>query len=536
MPGSRERADDRSAWLQESSISGVVTDWITGEPLSKVQVLAERSDGRRPLAATTTDSKGSFSLVHLQPGEYRLKGVRNGYIETYYGARRADSKGITLTLGPGIEPKNLQLKLLPFAVVAGTVRDPDGEPLAEARLALIAITYRNGMRELRATGHYATTDDLGHYRILGVAPGRYYVRAGPPYDDARDLVDHSPKEARPPEILIPTFHPAARDADGARKIEIAAGDRFTGADVTLLRSRLYRVRVRFEGPPGLSSGVSLNPRPELGDGFGPQPAGDCKAGVCEFARVPSGPYLAVGSAASPKMTIDELFSNSSQTYASVPVDVTDADIDGVSIVISAGADIAGHITVADDDHPDRKQLRVRFVDADGASHDSRFSEDDSFSARLSPGRYEVQVYASGNLIAKSIRAEDIEVIQDGLTISHSGKLPLEIALSHDGATIEGVIQSKDDQPVPGAIVVLIPETRMRSRHGLFQQTSTDQFGRYHFGAVTPGDYKLFVWAEVETGIWFDPDFLKDVESDGHSIAVTAKDHQAINLRLTSDPK
>ena len=113
---------------------------------------------------------------------------------------------------------------------------------------------------------------------------------------------------------------------------------------------------------------------------------------------------------------------------------------------------------------------------------------------------------------------------------------MEIALSHDGATIEGVIQSKDDQPVPGAIVVLIPETRMRSRHGLFQQTSTDQFGRYHLGAVTPGDYKLFVWAEVETGIWFDPDFLKDVESDGHSIAVTAKDHQAINLRLTSDPK
>src|SRR5580704_2895969 len=135
----------QNSLAQESSISGVVTDWITGEPLSKVQVLAETSDGRRPPAGTITDSKGSFSLVHLQPGEYQLKGVRNGYIETYYGARRADSKGTTLTLGPGIEPKNLQLKLLPFAVVAGTVRDPDGEPLAEARVALIAITYRNGM-------------------------------------------------------------------------------------------------------------------------------------------------------------------------------------------------------------------------------------------------------------------------------------------------------------------------------------------------------------------------------------------------------
>src|SRR5271155_4804232 len=90
---------------------------------------------------------------------------------------------------------------------------------------------------------------------------------------------------------------------------------------------------------------------------------------------------------------------------------------------------------------------------------SRFAEDDSFSARLSPGRYEVQVNASGDLIPRSIRAEDTEVMQDGLTISHSGKLPLEIALAHDGATIDGVVANKDDQPVPGATVVLIPETK-----------------------------------------------------------------------------
>jgi hypothetical protein len=41
---------------------------------------------------------------------------------------------------------------------------------------------------------------------------------------------------------------------------------------------------------------------------------------------------------------------------------------------------------------------------------------------------------------------------------------------------------------------------------------------------------------VEAGIWFDPDLLKDVESGAHSITVTAKDHRAINLRLTSDAK
>jgi hypothetical protein len=351
-------------------------------------------------------------------------------------------------------------------------------------------------------------------------------------------VDHSPKEARAPEVLIPTFHPAARDLEGARRIEIAAGERFTGADVTLVRSRFYRVRVKFEAPPGFSSGVSLDSRPDLGDGLGVRPAGDCKAGACEFARVPSGAYLAVGSAgpAGAKMTMEELSSHNTQTSASVPVDVADADVDGVRLAISAGAEVAGHITVADGQLAEVKSVRVGFVYANGDDYGARSSEDGLFTERLSPGHYEVRVYASGDLVPKSIRAEDTDAMQEGLTVSHPGKLALEIVMSHDGATIEGVVKDKDDQPVPGATVVLIPETKRRSQHGLHLQTSTDQFGRYRFSSATPGEYKLFVWADVEDGIWFDPDFLKDVEGDGHSISVAAKDRQAINLRLASDRK
>jgi hypothetical protein len=516
--------------VQESSISGAVTDQISGEPLAKAQVLAKPSNGRP--ASTTTDSKGNFTLVHLPPGEYRLSGARNGYLETYYGARRPGSKGTTITLTPGLESKDLQLKLLPFAVVAGIVRDPEGEPLAGAHVALIAVSYRNGIRRAQATGQYASTDDLGQYRIPSVAPGRYYVRAGPPeLNDGVDSLDHSPTDARPPEVLVPTFHPGARDVEGARRIEIAAGDRFSGADVTLLRSRLYRVRVSFEAPPGLSSGVWLNSRPDLSDGLLLRPVGDCKPGTCEFARVPAGSYLASGSAGPAKMTVDDMFSNSAETYASASVDVTSADVDGVRLVISAGAEIAGRITVADGDAAEAKQVHIGFVDSDGSDHGARFSEDGLFTALLSPGHYEVQVFADGDLVAKSIRSEDTDVMQEGLTVSDTGKLPLEITLSHDAATVEGIVQDSDDHPVPGATVVLVPETKRRSRHSLYERTSTDQSGRYRFGSVTPGDYKLFVWADVEDGIWFDPEFMKDVESDGHSITVAAKDRQAINLRL-----
>jgi hypothetical protein len=99
-------------------------------------------------------------------------------------------------------------------VIAGTVRDPEGEPLAETRVALIGVSYRNDIRQLRATGQYATTDGLGQYRIPAVSPGQYYVRAGPEQiEDARNAKDHLAKP-RAPETLTPTFYPAAREFSG----------------------------------------------------------------------------------------------------------------------------------------------------------------------------------------------------------------------------------------------------------------------------------------------------------------------------------
>jgi hypothetical protein len=238
-----------------------------------VRVLAEPVNDRATPFSTVTDEKGRFTLVHLPPGEYRLRGTRNGYLPSYYGARQADSKGITLSVEAGGEQRDLKLKLFPFAVIAGTVRDPEGEALVEARVALIAVTYRNGIRQLRATGDYATTDDLGQFRIPGVRPGHYYLKAAAEHDDDRPVpVDRSPEDLPAPRTLVPTFYPAAREPGAARKIDVAAGDRFTGADVTLLRSRLYRVRVKLEGPPGMPKGVGLHPRPDLVDGLGPNSA------------------------------------------------------------------------------------------------------------------------------------------------------------------------------------------------------------------------------------------------------------------------
>ena len=59
-------------------------------------------------------------------------------------------------------------------VLSGTVRDSDGEPLADAHVVLGKRVSEFG--RVRVEGDNSTdTDDLGQYRFHGLEPGRYYI-------------------------------------------------------------------------------------------------------------------------------------------------------------------------------------------------------------------------------------------------------------------------------------------------------------------------------------------------------------------------
>src|SRR5262249_42276381 len=80
---------------QKASISGTVVNSVTGEPLAKVDVATEVTGANTgAVGTTTTDAAGRFALTNLEPGQYRIKGKRNGYLDTYYGAHRPEAAGI----------------------------------------------------------------------------------------------------------------------------------------------------------------------------------------------------------------------------------------------------------------------------------------------------------------------------------------------------------------------------------------------------------------------------------------------------------
>ena len=509
---------------EKCSLSGTVVNSVTGEPLNKVDLRLEPLNRQAtPVAVTKSDAEGRFALVDLDPGSYRLIGNRNGYFEMSYGARRPDSDGSLVRLEKGQSLNGLNFKLTPSAVISGTVRDSDGEPLEGAHVILAHFTYRYGRP--RVEGCDSTdTDDRGEYRFRGLAAGKYYVGVEPK-SYGWDRVDHS-ASAGPSETSVPTVYPGVTDLAAAAPIEVSTGRRVTGIDVTLLRSRVFRVSGRVVNAPaaGRLTVVLFEAKNAGMRDYNIRTSTKDATGNFEFRGVPPGSY---------ELTVGE-----QSLRGRAPVVVSASDLEDIRVPLSPGAEIKLRIITEGADKPNVSGLDV-FLTADGRSgFGPGLRETDRLTVRnVPPDHYDLKLGGlPREFYVKTARAGETDVLADGLTVTGAGTIDIAIAVSSDGGAVQGVVRDQNQQPVSGATILLAPDRR--SRADLFESTTSDQNGHYEFAAIAPGNYKLFAWEDVEPKAWEDPDFLKDYEKQGEKMVLEPGARSTVDLHLAirADPR
>jgi hypothetical protein len=147
-----------------------------------------------------------------------------------------------------------------------------------------------------------------------------------------------------------------------------------------------------------------------------------------------------------------------------------------------------------------------------------------------PDNYEVSV--SGlppGYYLKSARFGSDEVIDSGLSLrGAAGKL--ELVVSAAAAQVEGIVLDSQQQPAKGALVALIPDARRQSRTSLFKTVRTDDSGRYSILGITPGDYTLYAFEDIESGAHLDPDFIKPLERSAESVTLRENSRETRQLR------
>lgn len=522
---------------EKSTLSGTVVDSVTSLPLGKVEVVAEHLGGHDPGASTATDAKGKFLIVGVEPGTYRLLAQRNGYLDQYYGAKRSSGNGSTITLAAGQSIDNLQIRITPVGVIAGTVRDSDGEPLIGAEVYVQGLTYMKGQRGID-NYERVNTDDLGQYRVTNLPPGRYFVSVVA-YDRYLARVDHTAKSADQPEVPITTFYPGTADPSAAKPIVLAAGQRVTGADISIIRSRLYKVAVHIDAPSGLQSNARLHYSSEIlaaDENVGKSQRLN-NSGDVEITSVPPGTYRLQFGASEPEKPFNGVIdlNGGRGCSSSVPLSVGNADVENIRVVAGGCGEIGGSVRDENGKPPAKIQDFQSVLFRSSTQAEALLKADGTFRNSLPPGHYIVDlpdITSTLSLYVKSIRAGTHDVLREGITLEGSERVDLEIILGSEGGKVEGAVSDKDDKMVLGATVVLIPDDpALRSRLDFTRDAVTDQSGHFEMKNVAPGEYRLFAWDDIEKDSWFDPDVLRDYEARGVPVTIKVKDSQTVDLHV-----
>jgi 5-hydroxyisourate hydrolase-like protein (transthyretin family) len=515
-------------------IEGRVVNAATGEPVRNARLTLTRQDNPAGGTAmpvgyfTASDGRGQFAMKDIGPGKYKFTAERAGFAEMEYGARRPGRPGATLSLDAGQRLTGVIFRLTPHAVIAGRILDEDGDPVEGAQVQAMRYRYASGKRELAPAG-FASTDDLGEYRLFGLAPGRYFVTATP--GRSRSPMETVRGKAAEQEYVT-TYYPGTVDPSSALTLDLAPGALARGIDFLLSRAHTVRVRGRVSYPAGWTpqnTMLTFAPRGRWAWYLVRRARIMDPGGSFEFGGIPPGVYhLTVVS-----------WSGKERYSARRQVDVASADIDNLVVTLSTGAELAGQLRFEGPPPANLSDIQVTLRERDGGgmmfgpTPSAPMKEDGSFTlSNVGMDIYKAEVIGlPDGYFLKSVRMGDDEVKDTGIDTTRGVAGPLVITISAKAGQIEGVVLDANQRPTAGVPVVLVPEPKLRDRAEAWRDATTDQYGRFVLKNLEPGAYKLFAWEDLEPGEYMDPEFLKPVEERGYAVQIREGSRESAELKL-----
>jgi protocatechuate 3,4-dioxygenase beta subunit len=515
------------------SVSGRVVTATDGSPLKSARLtLVPEHDGQKTqLYAATTDSDGRFLLKDLVPGRYHFAASHAGFVTQSYKAKGTDD-GAVLSLRPGERVSDVLFRMMVSGVVTGRVTNEDGEPMVRAQIVAL---QRPSEEELEDEGPSASrkwrlqavssaqTDDRGQYRIFGLKPGEYYLKAADSSEpDRNTLVDESfwIRDILGSEYA-PAYYPGVAPATQAQVVCVLAGDEVQ-ADILMQRAKTVEIAGHVIGRDGPAKNTWVNLKLAADDyGIDRQTTTD-ETGSFELKGIPPGSYV---------ISVYQRDEGNSvyEPRGQQRVEVSGENIDSVTILVGGGTSVQGRVTVEGGSSPKLDRIGIvldRVDDDEQLGAHGRVKKDGTFEIKsVGDGNYAISIWGpENNWYLKSVRLGQDDILEKGLQLEKGGSgRTIEVVVSSATAQLDGSV-SDDDSAVAGAHVRVVPEPETLYNRSRARSARADQTGHFSLSGLAPGTYRVLAKYGASTGDGA-------LRSEPQIVTLSERDHKTLQLTM-----
>jgi hypothetical protein len=534
-------------------ISGRVTDAQSGAPIPGVEISVSccaGSGGTR----STTGLDGGYQVRLTSPGEYVVTAKAPGYVHTSFGQASLtsivavdDIPAIWVRVRGDQVTSDVDIRLQRSAAVNGRVFGDTGEALADIEVELLREIYRPGgvapvpvafgTIERVVAEKTMSGARFGTYRISGLPPGRYFVRA------------YATESVRPKRgasvAYAPTFFPKATRLADAQPIVLRAGEELSNLDFTLLTAKTNVVSGRLLGQKGGSPGdTSVELVPVDAGSEANRPRADVAPdGRFQIRGVVPGNYVLVVA----DTTGGGRWVGVRRALAVM------ADTRKLEIAPAPGARVEGRF-VQDDGGPLQLDPRGIHVALDysgfsddpalrGLSIETPVAADGTFAIEGPAGRAVFRTsrpsgphFPPPAVVIKTIGMDGTDVTDTPLDLAPGARARVEIVAASRAAAIAGTVRDDRQQPAAYALVVVLPNDRLRLRASrLIRVAFADRVGRYEIAALAPADYRVVSVPSLPRDAWMDPVVLERLWPAATPVQLQEGERRTLELRLSPTP-
>lgn len=487
------------------SVTGVVTDRVTGDALGGASIVILDATTQLPVATTTASNSGGYVIGDLAPGTYIVTASLPNYTTEQVGV---------IVLSDQSSTANLSLQPNP-GTIAGAVVDTNGNPVTGNDIQIVVLNENNVV----VATQFANPD--GTYQVPQLPPGTYFVTASAPnYASSTvsaivtagqtvpvtNVLTPNPVNVTATVLILGTSTPVAGSLVQVRlpsNIVIASGTTDANGLVTFTQLPAGTLIITADAP-GFgtdSKSVVANPGESLTVAlFLPDDPGQVVGIVTNLATGAPIPNATITLTDSTGVIVSTAVTDTAGRYTFTgvtpgPYRVTanatnfGPEISGVTVA----PNVISNVSFALQPNPGVIQgtvrdfvtnlpipnatITIRQFSGDGPIITTTLTDENGFfqTTQLSPRSYVVVASKEGY----STATVSAEVASNSVT-------SVELFLSPNPGAVQGTVRdAATSQPIPDTLVRVV-----NNQGTIIAFIHTDSNGFYYLGGLAPGDYTV----------------------------------------------